>query len=86
LFPHDDTRSVYPTPNSSIFIDLHAPACRRIIGRSFFPHEVISLIEAIFTSRDEVKMIGYLRGGDAQTFIDVIHGVRSALLHFRGTV
>jgi hypothetical protein len=34
------------------------------------------LIEAIFTSQDEVKAIGYLRGDNAQTFIDVVHEVR----------
>jgi hypothetical protein len=86
LLPRDDTLSVYPTPDSSIFIGLHAPACRRIINHSFFPYEVISLIEAIFASKDEVKMIGYLRRGDAQTFIDVIHGILSAFFHFRDTV
>jgi len=47
-----------------------------LIARTFFPHDVIPLIEAIFTNQEEVKMIGYLRGDDAQTFIDVIHEVR----------
>lgn len=69
-------RSVYPTPDSSVLIDLDAPACKRLISQSFLPHEVIPLIGTIFTSQNEVKMIGYLRGGDAQTFIDVIHKVR----------
>jgi len=68
-------RSVYPTPDSSILLDLDAPACKRLTSRAFSPHEVIPLIEAIFTNQDEVKMIGYLRGDDAQTFIDVIHEV-----------
>jgi len=61
----------------------NAPACKRLISKTFFPHEVVSLIEATFTSKDQVKMICDLRGDDAQTFIDVIHEVRSVLLHFR---
>lgn len=69
-------RSVYPTPDSSIIVDLDAPACRRLISHAFSPHEIIPLVEAVFTSQDEVKMIGYLRGDDAQTFIDVIDEVR----------
>ena len=52
------------------------PACKRLASRAFSPHEVIPLIEAIFTNQSEVKMIGCLCGDDAQTFIDVIHEVR----------
>ena len=73
--------TVYPTPDSSILVDLDAPACRRLINHAFSPHEVVSLIETIFTSQDEIKMIGYLRGDNAQTFIDVIHDVRSTLVY-----
>jgi len=69
-------RSGCTTPDSSILLDLDAPACTRLTSRAFSPHEVIPLIEAIFTNQNEVKMIGYLRGDDAQTFIDVIHEVR----------
>ena len=64
------------TLGPSIPVDPVALACKRLTSRTFLPHEVISLIEAIFTSQDEVKAIGYLRGDDAQTFIDVIHMVR----------
>lgn len=70
------SHSVYPTPDSSILVDLDAPACKRITSGAISPDEVIPLIEAIFTNQNEVKMIGYLRGDDAQTFIDVIHEVR----------
>jgi hypothetical protein len=75
-------------PDSSIPADFNVPACRRLTSLShpYLPHEVISLIEAVFKSKDEVKMIGYLRGDDAQTFIDVVHRVRPHPLHFRGTV
>ena len=91
---YDDTRAhngdlpltVCPTPGSSIPVDFGAPACRRLISRTFFPHQVISLIAAIFTSRDEVEAIGCLRGDNAQTFIDVVHEVRLHAPHFRGRV
>ena len=70
------SRSVYPTPDSSILVDLDAPACKRLTSGTFSPHEVVPLIEAIFTNQSEVKMIGYLRRDEAQNFIDAIHGVR----------
>lgn len=56
--------------------NLDAPACKRLISRAFSSHEVIPLIEAIFENQGEVKMIGYLCEGEAQTFIDVIYEVR----------
>ena len=65
---------------------LDAPACTSLIRRTFSPPEVISLIEAIFTSKDEVKMLRNLRGDDAQTFVNVISEVRPALFPFSGTV
>jgi hypothetical protein len=94
LLSYDDTRAhngdlpltVYPTPGLSISVDFGAPACRRLISRAFFPDQVISLIAAIFTSRDEVEAIGHLRGDNAQTFIDVVHEVRLHSPHFRGRV
>jgi hypothetical protein len=66
----------YPTPNSSTLVDSDASACKRLISHAYLPHEAISLIEAVFKSKDEINTIGYLRGDDAQTFIDVIHKVR----------
>ena len=78
--------AVYPTPGSSIPVDFGAPACRRLISRAFFPHQVISLIASIFTSPDEVEAIGYLCGDNAQTFIDVVHEVRLHAPHSRGGV
>ena len=83
LLSHNNTRihgddpllMVHPDPDSSNFVNLDAPACKRLIRRAFSPQEVTSLIEAIFMSEDEVKMVRDLRGDDAQTFIDVIHEV-----------
>jgi hypothetical protein len=65
----------YPTPDLSVLVDSGVSACKRLISHDYSPHETISLIEAVFKSKDEINMIGYLRGDDAQTFIDVIHEV-----------
>ena len=64
--------------------DLEESACRRLISRAFSPQELPSLIEGIFTKKDEVKMIGSLDRVAAQSFIDVVHEVRHAALHLRG--
>ena len=58
--------------------NLKIPACGRVIGRAFAPHELPSLIEAIFSSKDEGNMIRCLPRDDAQTFIYVMDEVRSA--------
>jgi len=76
--------TVCTTPGSSILIDLEVSACGRLISRAFPPHELIPLIEEIFTRKDEVKIISRLGGDAAQTFIDVIHEVRPTVLHLCG--
>jgi len=70
-------RSVFPTPNSSVFLDFENSACKRLISRAYSQQETIELLEKIFTSKDEVKTIGYLRGEEAQAFINVLDEVRS---------
>ena len=60
------------------------PACKRLISHAWLPREVISLIQTIFTSEYEVKMILGLRGDDAQTFIDAIHKVLFCIPSFQG--
>ena len=62
--------------SSGISAGSEAPAWKRLISHSLLPHEVISLIDAAFTSKEEVKVINGLRGDDAQTFINTIHEVR----------
>ena len=59
-------------------------ACRRLINRAFSQHELPSLIEDLFTRKDEVKMIGSLGRDAAQSFIDVVHEVRPTLLPLCG--
>lgn len=71
-------------PGSFIPANSDAPAWKRLISPTLFPHEVIPTIEAIFTSEDEVKMIFGLRADDAQSFVDAIHGVRFVFLLSRG--
>ena len=68
--------SAFPTPQSSLHLDFGGSACKRLITNDFTKDQIVHLIANIFTSEDEVKMIGYLRGGDAQTFIDVLDEVR----------
>ena len=86
--PSDDGLPLvtHPVPDSSNLVALDAPACKRLISRSFSPQQVTSLIEAIFTSKDEIAMIRDLRGDDAQTFVDVINEVRSTSSPSRGIV
>ena len=90
----DDTRTrneaLVLAANSPLYSPLLAnvdePAWKRLASRAFPPHEVVSLIETILMSEDEVKMIGNLCGDDAQNFIDEIHKVSSPPLRFRDTV
>ena len=80
LFPkvrysyHDLSLVVYPS-HLSILFDFGAPACKRLTTLALSPHEVIPLIQAAFTDRNGFKVIGYLRGDDAQTFTDAMHEV-----------
>jgi len=75
---------VCSTPNSSSLVDLEVPACKRLASRAFSPHELISLIGAAFTRKDELEVIGGLGRNTAQTFIDVVHEVRFTVLLFCG--
>ena len=52
-----------------------APTWRRLTSYTFPPHEVISLVEEIFGSEDQVRAIHELQGDDAQIFVNVIHEV-----------
>ena len=56
--------------------NFNPPACRRLIRRGFAPHELSSLIEAIFSNEDEGGVIRRLLSDNAQTFIDVMDEVR----------
>ena len=53
----------------------HTPTWKRLTSYTFPPHEVISFVEEIFASEDEVKAIHEIQGDDAQIFVNVIHEV-----------
>ena len=58
-------------------LDFDGSACKRLISSVHSQQQVIELLGKIFTSEDEVKMIGHLRGNDARTFINELDRVRS---------
>ena len=81
------TLTVCSASDSPALVHLSEPArLKRSARHIFFPHGLIPRIEAILTSKDGVKMVDDLLGDDAQAFIDVMHEVRSPLLHIGGTV
>ena len=55
------------------------PAWKRLIDRPLAKDERISLIADIFSDRDETEVVKCLRGGDAQSFVDVIDEVLPTL-------
>ena len=69
--------TAYPTPDSSMILDFDGSACKRLISSVHSQQQVIELLGKIFTSEDEVKMIGYLREGHAEAFINELDKVRS---------
>ena len=86
--PPNQTPIRAPRPSTaytdpSVLAGLGASSCRRLISRDYSPHELISLMEDIFTS--EVKIVGDLGKDAAQVFVDVVHGVCSIVLHLCGT-
>ena len=60
---------------------LNTPACGRLIRRGFAPHELPSLVEEIFSSKDAGDAVRSLIGDDVQTFIDVIDEARRTFAH-----
>ena len=60
-------------------LDSDGSACKRLISTTSVhsQQQVVELLQTVFTSEDEVKMIGSLRGGHAQAFIDELDRVRS---------
>ena len=75
--------TVHPTPNPSVIVEPEVPICKRLISRTFSPHELIPLIEESFKRKDELNVISCLDKDAAQTFIDVVHEVRPVFLHLR---
>lgn len=67
-----------------LFLDFDTQACQRLIKRAFAPHELPSLIEAVFSSANADDMIRCLCVDDVQTFIDVVGEVRSTRIKESG--
>ena len=78
--PSEGARGSFIPANSD------APAWERLISPALLPREIIPLIETIFTSEDEVKMILDLGEHNAQAFINMIHEVCFAFFASRGTI
>ena len=77
-YNYESPHALYPAPGSSILVNFNLPTWKRLCSSAFPPPEAISLAEAIFMSKDEVKVVCDLRGDDAQSFIDATHKVRFA--------
>ena len=56
------------------------PVTVRLINGAFHPHEVITLIETIFASKDEIQMIRNLHKDPAQTIINVMYEVSPSFI------
>ena len=77
---HSDGLPLTAYPGSSNLVEVDVPVCKYLISRAFsLLHNLISLIKAIFASKDEVKIIHGLRGDNTQIFFDVVHEVRFIL-------
>ena len=55
-------------------------AWERLIRHPLAMYEHTSLITTIFLDRNQVEMVEYLSGDDAQTFIDTVDKVRLRVL------
>lgn len=51
------------------------PAWKRLIDCSLTLDKRISLVMVLFSNRDEIEVVGRLRGDDAQSFVDVMDQV-----------
>ena len=67
-------------------ISLSPLSSKRLIGRSFLPHEFLPLIRATLTDEDEIKVIDSLYGDSAQAFVDAVQDVRHLFFWFHDAV
>jgi len=75
----DESNSPTPVKSSSS----GEQALQRLIRGALPQGELASLIEAIFSSKKAIDMVGCLQEREAQTFIDVVHEVRCHFLFSR---
>jgi len=62
-------------PSDYILPCSNPPAWKRLISDPLSMDEYTVLITSIFSNRDEVEVVGYLSGDDAQTFVNIIDEV-----------
>jgi hypothetical protein len=53
------------------------PKWKCLIDRPLTPNERISLINEIFSDRNEIEVVRNLRGRNAQSFVNALHEVRT---------
>ena len=73
----EPSRSLNPFTHTGV----DSPGWERLICSLLATHERVSLITTTLSDRDEVEAVRNLRGGDAQTFVDVMYEVRSCIFH-----
>lgn len=60
------------SPKPPLVPDFNKRALRRLISRTVPQHELLSVIETIFSNVKAANTIKYLEESDAQTFIDIV--------------
>lgn len=71
----EDTRSPSPIPGPSLVPDSCKKALQRLVSRAAPKGELVSLVEAIFSSGRVSDIVGCLGENNAQTFIDAVDEV-----------
>ena len=61
-------------------------ACARLVNRTFNLTELASLIEEIFSSEEEIRMVHRLCSDDARTFVNVMHQARRPPAYYQRTL
>ena len=79
--PLDATDPTRPGPSLSLrdsptHPSSSPPGWKRLISSPLTAHERTSLITTIFSNRDEIEAMRQIGEDDAQTFINIIYGVR----------
>jgi len=70
--------------DSTVAIDPHEQAWRRLISHTTPRDELPFLIETIFSGMRTTNIAGHLPGNDIQAFIDTIDEVRRHTPRFQG--
>ena len=69
------------SPNPPLIPDSDKRALQRLVSDSVPHDELLPLIELVVTNVKAASIVGFLKGNDAQTFIDMIDQVCMVLFH-----